>query len=542
MMGRWGVVLGCVLCVVAGEQRRAVNLHVLLTLTPSDDRNAVLRDARALVDHAMGAGMEQSTKLFLRNMVSQLEGLEAAEEELKKEAEKPPETFTTPSMEVKGLKKLRAKKQTVKASSFEGLSQQLREGTLKEPLIVRDANTYFPDWNATRRVWTESRLTSDPALAKLQLEYFEIDQQREAMVVGNQIQMPEPKMISLSGWFNRCFGKGKTPGAATEHCEQILEASTLANDAELAQFGVFGDLKNTLHAMGQFKQNFIAAGGKALAGALGLKQKAFQSWAARKRQSFQYVVMGPSGSGEKLRAEEGLPFFDILVHGARRWLLVEKKHLMQVAKKAQEALEFQETTAYMFFEEKLPELKEEFGFKKFVEVNQGAGDLIVVPPGWYRVSLSTSDSVSFYETVLTDPDLLKSIVEQDVFLPQLNRYDLAFCYPPAELPDLPGFKDKDKKKRLAQAVERVALDERVDFVVNALMTCGSVLGLEGHSPHLHPRTLSLCTEATWSACRGMLASLMQDLGRDHSLSWLPSDAPASPSAIAASTAGGADEL
>ena len=35
----------------------------------------------------------------------------------------------------------------------------------------------------------------------------------------------------------------------------------------------------------------------------------------------------------------------------------------------------------MFFEEKLPELKEEFGLKKYVEVNQEPGDIIFVPPG-----------------------------------------------------------------------------------------------------------------------------------------------------------------
>ena len=45
----------------------------------------------------------------------------------------------------------------------------------------------------------------------------------------------------------------------------------------------------------------------------------------------------------------------------------------QVANKAKEALEFQQTSAYMFFEEKLPELKEEFGLKKYIEVNQEPG-------------------------------------------------------------------------------------------------------------------------------------------------------------------------
>ena len=88
----------------------------------------------------------------------------------------------------------------------------------------------------------------------------------------------------------------------------------------------------------------------------------------------------------------------------------------RVAAKAREALEFDKTSAYMFFEEKgleiqvvrwlntlgrsgqekLPELREEFGLKKFVEANQGPGDLIIVPSGWFRVSLALADSFSYY--------------------------------------------------------------------------------------------------------------------------------------------------
>ena len=47
-------------------------------------------------------------------------------------------------------------------------------------------------------------------------------------------------------------------------------------------------------------------------------------------------------------------------------------------------------------QEKLPELREEFGLKKFVEANQGPGDLIIVPSGWFRVSLALADSFSYY--------------------------------------------------------------------------------------------------------------------------------------------------
>ena len=113
----------------------------------------------------------------------------------------------------------------------------------------------------------------------------------------------------------------------------------------------------------------------------------------------RYFVFGPSGSGEKLHAEQGLPYYDVLIHGYRRWLLMTEEEIQRVAKKAKEALEFQETSAYMFFEEKLPELTEEFGLKKYIQANQEVGDVIFVPPGWFRVSLSLMDSISFYETL-----------------------------------------------------------------------------------------------------------------------------------------------
>lgn len=78
-------------------------------------------------------------------------------------------------------------------------------------------------------------------------------------------------------------------------------------------------------------------------------------------------------------------------------MVIDEKELNKVAEKAKEALEFQQTSAYMFFEEKLPELKEEFGLKKYIEGNQEVGDVIFVPPGWFRVSLSLADSISYYE-------------------------------------------------------------------------------------------------------------------------------------------------
>ena len=66
----------------------------------------------------------------------------------------------------------------------------------------------------------------------------------------------------------------------------------------------------------------------------------------------RYFTFGPSGSGANLRPENGLPFFDVLIHGSKRWLLLQEDEMERVAAKAREALEFDKTSAYMFFEEK----------------------------------------------------------------------------------------------------------------------------------------------------------------------------------------------
>merc|ERR1719409_81146 len=104
---------------------------------------------------------------------------------------------------------------------------------------------------------------------------------------------------------------------------------------------------------------------------------------------------------------------------------MKEEEMERVAKNAREALEFDKTSAYMFFEEKLPELIEEFGLKKYVETNQDAGDLMIVPPGWYRVSLALADSISFYETILSDKNIFSQVVDNNIWRPQFRQFQLA---------------------------------------------------------------------------------------------------------------------
>merc|ERR1712232_1413993 len=186
----------------------------------------------------------------------------------------------------------------------------------------------------------------------------------------------------------------------------------------------------------EFRQRVLKAAGPELTEILG---KGAEKWKKQSgRMPYQFFVFGPSGSGDKLHAENGLPFYDILIHGSKRWLLLKEAEMERVANKAREALEFDKTSAYMFFEEKLPELKEEFGLKKYVEANQQAGDMVIVPSGWFRVSLSLADSISYYETVLSEKSTLVAITDNNIWKPQFRQYQLAYCYEPNELHSLPG--------------------------------------------------------------------------------------------------------
>jgi len=437
------------------------------------------------------------------------------------------------------MPKLGAKKITTKKMTAQDLQKRLKEGkdiNFAEPMLVTNATALFKGdgWNDLRRHWSAGRISSDEQLEKdLRLEYFPQDKAR-ARLVGNMLQMEEPEMVAFSRYLVICFygspAKPKLPGQNTDHCEQVIDAGSMVQNASEAEaLNIFPEIKNALPAQAEFRQQLLAAGGEDLNIILG---KGAERWKKQTGETHhQFFTFGPSGSGDKLKMENGLPFHDILLHGSRRWLLMKDEEMERVAKKAREALEFDKTSAYMFFEEKLPELKEEFGLKKFVECNQEAGDMVIVPSGWYRVSLSLADSISYYETLLSERQTLKSVTEQNVWKPQFQRYNLAFCYDPKELSKLPGVeKGSDFEKWLSNALSQVKEQELISQILQVLFTCGSVLSLPAH---FKASDLTVCTQAVWKQCRTKLETKLTAKGVKASLAWLPKEAPISVAAIAA---------
>jgi len=312
------------------------------------------------------------------------------------------------------------------------------------------------------------------------------------------------------------------------------------NTTELKPLEIFPEIQNALPAQSEFRRLLVGAAKEELPALLG--KKAAERWAKKQTSmDYQYFVMGPSGSGDKLHAENGLPFYDVLIHGSRRWLLLKEDEMQRVAEKAREALEFDKTSAYMFFEEKLPELREEFGLSKFVEANQKPGDLVFVPSGWFRVSLSLADSISYYQTLLTDKNTLAAVVDNNVWRPQFRQYALAYCYDAKDLDSLPGIKSGSQLHNwLKSAIPKVQPEEATSGILNVLFQCGSVLVLQKDMPSLSGGKTA-CSEAVWTQCRKQLKAKLKERGVTASLDWLPEKAPTSLKDIER-VAGGKEEL
>lgn len=460
-----------------------------------------------------------------------------------------PKEFTPAKYRVKAMPKLQAKKPTIKKITAQDLLNKLQKGgdIGKVPLLVTNTTSLFEPgkWDHLRQHWSALRMMEDEYLEKeFRVEYWPPDKAR-ARLIGNTLLMEEPEMVTFSRYIIICFhgtpAKPRLPGQNTEHCEQVVGAnSMIRNSTELGGLGIFSESSNALPLMDSFRKRMIDAAGGELSLILGKK---YSKW---KRQSqgvpYQFFVFGPSGSGDKLHAENGLPFFDVLIHGSRRWLLLGEEEMERVAVKAREALEFDKTSAYMFFEEKLPELKEEFGLKKYVECNQQAGDIVYVPSGWYRVSLSLADSISYYETLLREKNILKLFTESRLWTVQAGKYDLAFCYEPATLQDLPSMVEGSQLHSwLKQAISQVKPEDAISSIVSVLLTCGSVLALRGTMPEFNIDQLtSVCTPAIWKRCRNQLKKQLDVKGVKATLAWLPLKAPSSVEDIA--TGKNMDEL
>ncbi|CAD7944651.1 unnamed protein product [Amoebophrya sp. A120] len=535
----------------AVEAQNSINIHAKLTVGKKENTTEILEQAVQLGEFAKKEKMHSSLTLFLDNMLEQLRKLNEAANTVKETVKKEKAvSFTVGKYKLKELKKLRAKpgKKQNKMTEISVEDYEKKHGKkleFQKPFLVKNGASLFENFAEAREQFTAEQFSTNEYLEKnTVLEYFPPDQPRQK-VVGNRIYFTEPNLIPFSRYLTNCYlgspAAPKIPGQATEHCEHTLSARKLVEkEGELDALrtklpksktpivdNVFHDWERAA------KRIFTPDGGNSSAVIASELQKILGKKEGSdflKQQAagdFRYFVFGPSGSGDKLHAENGLPFYDVLLHGFRRWLLVTEDEVQQVAEKAREALEFQQTSAYMFFEEKLPELKEEFGLKKYIEVNQEPGDIIFVPPGWFRVSLSLADSISYYEQLLYQPPVVEAIVRNTVWNPQHRQFNLAFCYEPEDAVE--KIKAQETKfdrlneksyQWLDQQVRQVQDSDVPQPVLSVLSTCAKILNSKGKISKLIDVQKTKCSEQVWKSCRERLVA---KTSKKVKLDWLPEE-------------------
>ncbi|KAF4745280.1 jumonji domain-containing protein 6, partial [Perkinsus olseni] len=200
------------------------------------------------------------------------------------------------------------------------------------------------------------------------------------------------KEISFSNYLSKCFSN-KLPGSGTENCEVDLPLKYWLPREPPSDFNSRYD--NITAQLGEvnpwsrlmaWREHIFEAGWNDIMTIVesitGNDREEREDLIERLYTSrlHRRLVVGPSGSGEELRPNPmGETLVDSLLHGSRRWLIVPYSELLRVSESAKEALE--PTTAFMFFEEKLVELREEFGLQAYHECQQQPGDVIVVPKG-----------------------------------------------------------------------------------------------------------------------------------------------------------------
>jgi len=337
-------------------------------------------------------------------------------------------------------------------------------------------------------------------------------------------------MITFERYFSNCFGNARTPGAQTEHCENVVRLSTvdkdLASSYSLDTVTSFAGNFQRLEAM---RLKFVETGRAEFSKMLEADDEA-RFYDDKVDDASTSMVLGASGSGASMEQTQ-LPVADALVHGHRRWFMMRPGRYQSLRHEAGE--NFYPASAFMFFEEQYAELKEDHGLKEkdFWECNQQEGDIVWVPSDLMKMALNLKDSVSYRAELLTDVKLVNAYAEAKIWQPQMQQYSLAFCHGPDGLDELKGWVHPQQKTGVAQAMKKqfkTGLSENPD-VLSVLVMCYGILGLD---PDI-PAEKTICAKA-WKQCTARLQRNLKKL----SLPW-PSFIP---STIEAATKKAKDEL
>ncbi len=385
---------------------------------------------------------------------------------------------------------------------------------LEAPFIVRGATD---DFERLQKEWTSDKLRGKK-FKDVRVRYLEPKMARVAMQQGGQAKLAgenengqamevfDPKMLNFADYFGECFSHTKKPGPDTEHCEQDINALRLGRDAmgqfTLAAFEEVGFRQDLDSSM--YKALFAAADDGSLSALMGGDAAAAGRLVdAMEQTSSRRIVFGPSGSGSSMR-QEGMPFADALVHGKRRWFFLTAESFMALKRAAGD--DFQPGSAFGFFEDMYAELGEDFDMNVgedagIHECDQNPGDVVYVPAGIVRTSLTLKDSISYKQELLTNLDQVGQYVEQRVWSPMRQTWNAALCFADAEVPlrnqqdfggkidaELGGLEQLGMNGLFLQKafVEQLFSDgngqaKKADLLLQAALVCHSAKKFMGHT-------------------------------------------------------------
>ena len=450
-------------------------------------------------------------------------------------------TFTSAKTRTRKLKKsMKAGKCRLKRYALAEAALAIADNTLdtEKPFVVTGGVYGLAELRAT---FTARKMKED---RKTELFYLNPKQAKEQAatkageVEGADGERFQPLLINFAKFFATCFGPKKVPGSGTEHCEQVLVAGKvqlLNASNHRARFPAFESMMNLQRieeSAGAMlgRANEGGAAQEMLANMLNTKAKPKQDAAFLEQEGAllgsgsSTVVLGSAGSGGMISKQpQGSAVLDGLVHGSRRWLFISQENLIVLQNKAAEALEA--SSAYMFFEEQITELIEQHGLNdlEHYQCQQEEGDAVFVPPTYWTLKLATEDSLSLQQQLLPGPAEVAAHVDQKVFAPELNSFNLAVCYGQERLAELPGWKNAEEMQQVGMSIsQQFSRAEAANWPAMSMMAlCGGVL-------ELHPAVPVGATKCAqvWKECGALLkGNNAKHSGGEHAdwPSWLGSE-------------------
>ncbi len=461
------LLIGSVLGLFRGAEAQlggsGTTMSFALTLrVPQDRWEASLEETKMLWEYAKEKKVGSNVELFLRGAYEKVNSTivqvrekitrdkaDAAAKAAAPVVHRFTEPYTVKDGKVEGeaVRPLKdsaaAPKNTVKEYTLAQVQSKISEHKLDltRPFLIKGGVTELEKLQAE---YTATKLANNtafslryftPADAKAKRTFDTAEEQQQA-----QQEQYKPHMITFEKYLKNCFNYNakpdfkKQPGTSTEHCEQFVSAQSVTpaiKDYTIEATARLGWLRD----LDEAKAAFVNKGSEAFRPMLStaLPEGASVSDAFGIGADSRLFSMGPSGSGEQMR-QEHTAFVDGLIHGKRRWLFMQPENFLELRASAKEVLE--PASGFMFFEQQLGELIEDFGLgskkKKYYETNQEPGDLLFVPSSLVRVSVNLEDSISIFERLLTSQTAAAKSIDQNIWAPSSGRipdgYAASACF------------------------------------------------------------------------------------------------------------------